>query len=608
MSDNASPQPGVGRSTNQERSHGMALTERRTDTQGVVEVLPAEIDALEMEIERFVRGERAPNEFMAFRLLQGVYGQRQPDVHMVRVKVPFGGLSADQLDVLGTVAERFASLRKGHVTTRADVQFHHLALSDVPTILRILGDAGLTTREAAGNTVRNVTACPLAGVCANEPFDVTPYAAAYSRHFLRHPLTQTMPRKIKTAFAGCERDCVVTSIHDLGFVPRIVDGKRGFKMVVGGGTSIMPRVAPTLYEFVLPEEYLKVSEAVVHVFHRADELRRNRMKARLKFLVDRIGIDEFRVKVENELRLPWARRSFDPSPLLFREDESLGAPALIASQGANGQGTDFERWLSTRVRPQRQEGYRAVIVKLPLGDVRAEQFHHLADIFRRYAGGRARTSAEQDLALRWVPEQALYEVWKDLNRAGLGDGGAHGIADVVSCPGTDSCKMGITASMGLGRAIQGTLDGLSADDPLVREMRIKMSACPNGCGRHHIADIGFQGAAAKGPGGQVPAYELLVGGSYGEAGVRFGQRVGVKIPAKRVPEALRKVLAFYQQHRNEGEPFREFVARIGADAFEPVVAEFRQVPELSRESLDLYIDWDRTVKYVLERGEGECSV
>ena len=292
----------------------MTQTDWKPGTQGVIEVRQEEIDDFELQVKRFRAGEWDETEFQAFRLKQGIYGQRQVDAQMVRVKVPFGGLYADQLDALGVVAEKYAPLNKGHATTRENFQFHHVTIQDAPDFMRVIGAAGLTTREACGNTVRNVTGCPMAGVCADEPFDVTPYAAAYARYFVRHPYTQGLPRKFKTAFSGCERDCAITAIHDMGFIPKVVDGKRGFQLLTGGGTSIMPKIAPTLYDFVPVEEYIKVTEAVIRVFHHTDELRKNRMKARIKFLIARIGIDEFRKLVEEELKQPWAQKSFDPTP------------------------------------------------------------------------------------------------------------------------------------------------------------------------------------------------------------------------------------------------------------------------------------------------------
>ena len=585
----------------------MAQTQWKPRTQGLIEVLPEELEDFETQVKRFQAGEWDPNEFMAYRLRQGIYGQRQVDMQMMRVKAPFGGLKADQLDALGVVAEKYAPMRRGHVTTRENFQFHHIPIEQTPEILRMLGDVGLSTREACGNTIRNVTGCAMAGVCGDEPFDITPYAAAYARYFVRHPFTQAMPRKIKSAFSGCEQDCAITGIHDVGFIPKIVDGKKGFKMLMGGGTSIMPRVAPTLSEFVSTEEYLKYTEAAIRIFHRSNELRKNRMKARVKFLIDRIGMDEFRELVNQELKEPWAQKDFDPTSLLFIEDESKDAPSLDGNF-RSGSDPEFDAWVESNVRPQKQDGYVAATVKLPLGDIEAEQFPKLAELSRKYAGGRARITHQQNITFRWIQENALYEVWEQLSEIGLGESGAHRIRDVVSCPGTDSCKLGITSSMGLGRAVGDALADLDPSDSLVQQMHIKMSGCPNGCGQHHIADIGFHGAAAKGPGGQVPAYELFVGGSYDDGDVRFGQRVKTKVPAKKLPEAMKKVISLYQDKRNNGEIFKDFVSRVGVEVFEEVLVEYKEIPELNRESLDQYIDWDKTVKYVLERGEGECAV
>ena len=586
----------------------MTQTEWKPRTQGILEILPEEISDFETQVARFRAGEWSENDFMAFRLRQGVYGQRQMDAQMFRIKCPFGGLNADQMDALGVLADEYAPLKKGHVTTRENFQFHHIRLEDGPAIMRLLGDVGLSTREACGNTVRNVTGCAIAGVCANEPFDVTPYAAAYARYFVRHPFSQALPRKVKSAFSGCDNDCAITPIHDVGFLPRIQDGKKGFKMVVGGGTSIMPRIAPTLYEFIPVEEYLKATEALLRIFHRTNELRRNRMKARIKFYIARIGIDEFKKELEEEIQQPWAQRSFDPTDLMFVEDESLDAPPLDGNYAAFGSDPEFEHWMNSNVEPQRQDGYKAVTVRLPLGDIDGRQFHQLADMSRKYAGGRARITHQQNLTFRWVPENALYEVWQRLSDIGFGGAGAHEITDIVSCPGTDSCKLGITSSMGLGRALTDAVEHVDKSDPLVRQMHVKMSGCPNGCGQHHIADIGFHGAAAKGPGGQVPAYELFLGGSYSQDDPRFGQRIKAKIPAKRAPEALKRIVSDYQDSHGDGELFKDYVLRQGKDYFETMLGDFRELPDLNRETLEQYIDWDKTVKYVLERGEGECAV
>lgn len=586
----------------------MTTTASRQKTHGIIDVIPEEIDDFELQVRRFQAGEFDETEFLAYRLKQGVYGQRQPDAQMMRIKIPFGGLKADQLDALGEVSAQFVPLNKGHVTTRENIQFHHVKLQDAAEVMRVLGRVGLTTREACGNTVRNVTGCALAGVCPDETFDVTPYAAAYARYFVRHPYTQALPRKLKTAFSGCARDCAITGIHDVGFIPKMQDGHPGFEIRVGGGTSIMPKIAPTLYDFVPVEDYLKVTEAVIRVFHHTDELRKNKMKARIKFHVARVGIDAFREQVEEEMSHEWAQRSFDPSSLLFIEDESLDAPPLHGSHPNGPASSEFDHWAETNVVDQKQGGYKAVNVKLYQGDIQAEQFHRLADISRTYAGGRARITHQQNLTFRWVPESALRPLWNELHEIGFGASGVHEISDVVSCPGTDSCKLGITSSMGLGRALMDRIDRMSIDDPLTRRMHVKMSGCPNGCGQHHVADIGFHGAASKAPGGQVPAYELFLGGSYEEGDTRIGLRTKTKVPAKRVPDAFEKVLQFYWSQRHEGEEFKDFAARLGPAQFEPLLKEFNEVGELNRETLHDYIDWDKTVKYKLERGEGECAV
>ncbi|MEE8442437.1 MAG: nitrite/sulfite reductase [Dehalococcoidia bacterium] len=583
-------------------------------TKGVIPIIPEETDEFERETKRFRAGEWDPNRFIAWRVMRGVYGQRQLDAQMFRVKIPYGGLTAEQIEALGIIARDIAPLKKGHFTTRENMQFHHITLEETARAMGILAEVGLTGRESGGNSVRNVTGCPLAGVCSDEIFDVTPYAAAFTRHFVRHPMAQKLPRKFKTTFSGCVRDCAMTGINDIGFIPVVKNGQRGFKMVVGGGLSIMPRVAPTLYEFVSVDDYLRTSEAVVRIFDRCDELRKNKMKARLKFYVDRIGIDEFRQQVEEELKQEWAQVSFDPTPLLYVDEEEQDAPNPATfgngSREPNGhKDQEFQGWFHSNVSPQRQPGYNAVLIKVPLGDVAADQFPVLADIARKYAGGRARTTHHQNLMLRWVPDSALYEVWKDLGSIGMGEAGADGISDVTSCPGTDSCKLGITSSMGLGWELRKTVMQLSNSDPLVRDVRIKISGCPNSCGQHHIAPIGFHGRSMKGPNEhQVPAYEMFIGGACGAGDTRIGQRLAAKIPAKRVPQALLGVLDFYKRERQDGEEFNRFVDRVGFKPFEEIASRFKEVGPLGRDTIDLYTDWARTVLYKVERGEGECSV
>jgi sulfite reductase (ferredoxin) len=578
----------------------------------VIPILAREFDDFDTESTRYLKGDLQDDEFIKFRLKQGVYGQRQPDVQMIRVKLPLGGVSPEQLDAFADGIERYVPLGKGHITTRQNVQMHHVPLPEAAKLIRELGDSGLSSREGCGNTMRNVTGDPRAGVLPGEEFDITPYAGAYVRYFVRHPTTQAMPRKFKTAFASTAEDNAIAKIHDLAFLPTVRDGVRGARVVVGGGTSIMPRIAPTLYEFVELDngDYLKVAEAVVRIFDRTDWLRPNRGQARIKVLVDKIGIDAFRELVEEELQGEWvAERDFSLDPILFEHDEEAHAPEPAERyESPNGDLAPFKRFWETNVQAQRQSGFCTVEIKVPRGDLTVEQFRALAQIMRQYSGGYARTSVHQNLILRWVREESVYEVWQRLLELGLGDAGAEEITDVVSCPGTDSCKLGITSSMGLNQAITERLEGMAIDDPLARRIHVKMSGCPNGCGQHHIANIGFYGASIKVAGNTIPAYIPHVGGAYEGGDVRYGHRLKARLPAKRVPEAVERWVRFYESERAEGEEFNDFVERIGTTEFEARVKDLTMPIEFNLENMNYFIDWTKNAPFEVIRGEGECAV
>ena len=595
----------------------MKLSER--SMKGIIPFMEQEIVDLEEEIKAFRAGQRTDAQFMPFRLRQGVYGQRQPDAQMVRVKLPGGIVTPDSLRALGLMAERYAPLMKGHLTTRENMQFHHVKLEDTADALRLLGDVGLSTREACGNTVRNVVGSPTAGVCRDEVFDPTPYLAAYVRFAVRHPVTQSFPRKFKTSFTGCvDHDTVASAIHDLSYVGQVREENgvqvRGFKVMVGGATSIMPRLGKVLYDFVPMEDYLRVAEAIWRVFDSSEMLRKNRMMARIKVLIDRVGFDAFKEMVEAELKQVGP---VDPTPLMNVEEIYNETPPKAPQGHTNGQEppAEFLYWKNSNAVEQKQPGYYVANIKLPLGDIYTHQFPVLADIIEKYTGGGARATQEQNLALRWVPEAYLYDVWSALKEIGLADAGAQSITDVVSCPGTDSCKLGITASMGLGRAIREEMESWNglADDPLVNKMHVKMSGCPNGCGLHHIANIGFHGAAMKGPGGvQLPAYEVFVGGNYGgrsHEDTRFGQRLpGVKVPSKRVPQVIKQIAGYYKENRLDGEEFNDFIDRVGTEPIKEIAGQYRDIQALGPKTQGLYMDWDKEEVYKLERGEGECAV
>ncbi len=578
----------------------------------VIPVLQREFDDFDTESTRYLKGELDGEAFTKFRLKQGVYGQRQPDVQMVRVKLPLGGVSPDQLEAFAAGIEKYVPLRKGHITTRQNIQMHHVPLPEAAKLIRELGDAGLSSREGCGNTMRNVTGDPRAGVLPGEEFDITPYAGAYVRYFVRHPTAQNMPRKFKTAFASTAGDNAIAKIHDLAFLPKVRDGVRGAEVLVGGGTSIMPRLAPTLYEFVELDngDYLKVAEAVVRIFDRTDWLRPNRARARIKVLIDKIGIDEFRELVEEELQGDWvAERNFSPHDLLFIDDEDAKAPALRGSYATpDGEDRSFQRFLETNVAGQRQPGFCTVEVTVLRGDLTPAQLRGLAEIMREYAGGSARTTVQQNLVLRWVREESVYEVWQRLCELGLGDSGADEVTDIVSCPGTDSCKLGITSSMGLNEAIHARLVQMDLDDELTRRIHIKMSGCPNGCGQHHIANIGFYGASIKVGEHTIPAYIPHVGGAYEGGDVAYGHRLKARLPAKRVPDAVERWLRFYEAERTEGEEFNDFVDRVGTEEFEACVKDLTMPIEFNLPNMTYFIDWTKNAPFEVIRGEGECAV
>jgi sulfite reductase beta subunit-like hemoprotein len=582
----------------------------------IIPIIEREFDDFDNEAESFLAGEKAEDEFIGFRLKQGVYGQRQPDVQMIRVKLPFGGVTPEQMEAFASVVEKWAPLDKGHITTRQNIQIHHVPLRDAAATIRELSEAGLSSREGCGNTVRNVTGDPWAGVAPDETFDPTPYAGAYARYFVRHPTTQLMPRKIKTSFSGSDADRAIAGIHDIAFISRERDGVRGFEIKVGGGTSIMARVAPTLYEFVEADngDYLKVSEAVLRIFDRQEWLRANRARARIKVLIDRIGIDAFREQVDEELEGDWVEeRDFDAElveRLRFDDDEQANAPAPPpAAASPNGDRSEFERFVQANVQAQRQEGFSTVEVKVFRGDLTPRQFRGLAALMREYTGGYARSTVQQNLVLRWVRDEALYDVWQRLIELGLGEAGPREITDVVSCPGTDSCKMGITSSMGLNQAIKERLEQMNVRDGLTRKIHVKMSGCPNGCSQHHIANIGFYGASLKVGERQVPAYIPHIGGNYEGGEVVFGTRLKSRLPAKRVPAAVERWVRMYEAERSsESEEFNVYAERAGASRFEEEVKDLTLPAEFSLETMQQFIDWNRSSPYKVERGEGECAI
>ena len=451
----------------------------------------------------------------------------------------------------------------------------------------------------------------------DELFDLTPYAGAYVRYFVRHPTTQGMPRKVKTSFDGSPRDRAISGIHDVAFRARVkeIEGRgevRGVQMLVGGGTSIMPRVAPVLYDFLELDngEYLKVTEAVMRIFDRQEWLRVNRARARIKVFVDKYGIEELRRQTEEELTGDWVtERDFSIEHRLFGDDERESAPSPPESCGSpNGDLSEFERFRQANVREQKQDGFVTVEAKITRGDLTPEQFRGLARIMRDYAGGYARTTVQQNFVLRWVREESVYDVWRALSELGLGDAGSREINDVVSCPGTDSCKLGITSSMGLNQAVQERIEALNVTDELTRKLNIKISGCPNGCGQHHVGSIGFTGASIKVGEHTIPAYIPHVGGVFEGGEVKFGTRLKLRLPSKRVPDAIERWIGHYEANREEGEEWNDFVERVGTGELEGLVKDLSMPVDFELETMNQFIDWNRNVPFEVIRGEGECAV
>ena len=571
-----------------------------------------ELSRFEQEILRLERQQLDPDDFKKFRLENGVYGIRGAmDEHMIRIKVRFGALLAEQLEAIADTVEQYAQPKVAHITTRQAIQMHRVKRRNVPTLLRKIVEMGLTTREACGNTVRNVTACPFAGVSAEEAFDVKPYADAVSRYFLRNPVCQNLPRKFKIAFEGCPTDHARVPIHDFGAVARIqmVNGKpvRGFRTFVGGGLGAVPFGAHLLEEFTPEELLIPTLETVLRLFDRYGE-RKNRNTARIKFLIKKWGMDEFRKQFVAERKVTLMTRSgFVSWEIPLYEEEPPPAPLAVPPKMPVL--TDhFTRWSKTNLFKQKQPGFVAVQVRCLLGDITVPQMRGVASIAKRYNGGRLRTMISQNLLLPWVREEAAHAVYQELSALGIAHTDAGHLADITRCPGADTCQIAITHSRGLAVSLGDIFtNGGKAflDDEALKHLSIKISGCFNSCGQHHVADIGFQGASSQMNGHTVPHYQVMVGGRTEEGLVEFGQRLGM-VPAKRVPEAAKRLLELYRDEHQPQEKFREWVLRVGAERLKKEMDPFRTLPPFS-EKPELYEDLGAQGEFKMEIGKGECA-
>ena len=587
-----------------------------------------DIDEFVEVLGKYERGEISPEVWRRFRLVRGTYGQRQDNVQMLRIKIPQGIVTSSQMRALAGVASRYS---RGfcHITTRQNIQYHFVLLSVVEDAMRELAEEGLTTREACGNSVRNITGCPYAGTSESEIFDVTPYAETMTRYFLRHPLSGVLPRKFKIAFEGCTEDHALASIHDIGLRARIVDGKKGFRVTVAGGTSILPTSGYVLYDFMPVEDMLNVAESVVRVFHRFGDYK-HPQRNRLKFVVRAFGWEGFRARFEEclaEFRSEGGSRlPFDPEAMRPESAPdwapahapTLQAVAAAASTPVNGPGImpgtvrlqplpdAFVRWMRSNVSKQRQQGYYHLTVRLPLGDFTSGQMRVLADLSEAYGDGSMRLTVEQNVLFRWVKRESIEPFYQRLLAAGLGAPDAGTLSDVVSCPGAESCRLAVTQSRGLGRQLTEHLSAHPELVDLVPAGHIKISGCPNGCGQHHIASIGFQGSVRKLGPRAVPQYFVLVGGGCVDEGTAHFGKVVSKVPVHRLTDALDRLLDLYRAHREGDEELGAFFRRVPPSMATNALQDLAMM--LPNEATDEdFIDLGETQAFTPEVMDGECS-
>lgn len=601
---------------------------------GIPEDLGRDIDIYETQLELKRQGQITDELFGETRLRRGVYGQRYDNGQrfdgqktqmleypcedmtkgvntvydapgMQRIKIPWGGLTAEQMDVLAELAEEYSDGIL-HITTRQDIQLHYVHIDDTPTIMYRLAAAGITTQEACGNSIRNVTACPLSGVCNTETFDVTPYADAATQFLLGHPDCQDFGRKFKIAFSGCAHEaCGLVAMHDVGVIAKAEGDRRGFEFYVGGGLGAVPHQAKVMYDFLPAEELLPMIQAIARVFARLGE-KNNRARARLKFLIAKLGLDEFKQLVEEERKiLPHD----DEWTAYLADVDKITETPLKDAVSLNGvaKSDAFSAWYATNVYPQRQPGYAVVSVTLPLGDATSDQFRLMADLARKYVKDTVRTTVEQNIVYRWVSEADVPELYESLVAAGLGDPGASSIVDVTACPGTDTCKLGIASSRGLAAELRTQLAEKSASlDQAVKNLRIKISGCFNSCGQHHVADLGFYGISRKVGEYHVPHFQVILGGQWTENAGSYGLAIGA-IPSKRIPQVVDRMTQNYIDQRQGDETFQAYIQRVGKAAVKEMLDDLTDIPAHDVDA-SLYTDWSDTREFTTgDMGKGECA-
>ncbi|MBI4606132.1 MAG: nitrite/sulfite reductase [Planctomycetes bacterium] len=587
------------------------------------EAVRQEIDTFETELHRFLAGQVVDKVFMEFRLRHGTYGQRQPAIQMQRIKIPLGMLDAEKMEVLADCAEEYSDAIC-HITTRQDIQLHFVSILDTPDLFRRLAEVGITTREACGNTVRNVTACPHTGVCRDETFDVTPYARAMAYFLLRHPDAQSFGRKFKIAFSGCaQHHCGLARMHDIGCIARTREQEgrveRGFEVYVGGGLGAVPHQARLFDAFVPAAELLPHGQAIARVYAALGE-KKARARARMKFLVEQMGIEKFRAAVLAErARLPgdprWtsylaeAEREIERPLKPGAEIDWRSMPPVDAAWWS-----DFLAWSRANVRPQSQTGYSIATVFLPLGDITADQLRGLARVSRKYTRGTVRTTVAQNIILRWVSNADLPALYQDLRGLQLALPLADSVADITACPGTDSCKLGIASSRGLAGVLHrqfldemrkgnGSGNGLAGPDGAPRgDVSIKISGCYNSCGQHHVANIGFFGSSKRQGQRVAPVFQVIIGGTTENNAESYGLMAG-KVAAHKAPDAVRKLMGLYDAEKRPGESFRACMERLGKARINAELAALAEIEAAEPYFHDNRQPWD----YVKHVEAGECA-
>ena len=596
---------------------------------GVTPVIPAprdldaeqqrDIERFEQAIEQYLAGEISEDVFRVMRLNNGVYGQRQGGTNqMVRIKVPAGSITPDQLEMMGHISEEY-SRGWGHITTRQNVQVHFVELRRVPELMRLIAGVGMTSREACGDTVRNVMACHLAGACPYEVLDVTPWAEAAYEHFVRNPLGQRLPRKFKINFSGCSTDCGQAMFNDAGVVAVTrtrEDGtvEQGFRVYIAGGLGATPHPALALEDFTSREDLLPTIEAILRVFDQAGN-RDNKLRARLKWLVDTLGIDELRRRVLKVRHTLPASSSWPGGipPHVQKVGDAAAGRATVGEVTAVGQGAvavsltprdPYGRWVATSVIRGAANGSVSAIAYAALGDITAAQFKALAAI-QRELGADVRLTNRQNVAFRGLTDAQLPVLYERLEAIGMARPGAELARDVVACPGADTCNIAVTQSRGLAAAIGQELEEQGLAE--VGGVRINISGCTNSCGQHHASDIGFFGAERRAHGKSAPGYQMLLGGYVGQEQIHFGEKA-LRLPAKAAPQAAARVIRRFNEERSPGEAFRTWMDRVGGVA--AVTKDLEDLAEFPKpeDAPDFYVDYGETGPFVAAVGDSECAV